>query len=74
MLGFLQIIGKEIFLEKLYQNRYKGLEPIEEEYTMKELYSRMEELQQEMKCLVSRGVKAGMAKEKEHLSLKTNTG
>lgn len=38
---------------------------------MEQLYTRLEELQQEMKCLVRQGMKAGLVDEKEHSSLGT---
>ena len=64
------IIGsKQTFLEKLSQDIYRGLEPIEERYSMELLHARLGELQQEMKSLVKRGMKAGVVDEKEHSSL-----
>jgi Recombinase. len=64
------VIGdKEAFLEKLMQDIYQGLKPIEEDYTMEQLYARLEELQQEMKTPVKRGMKAGVVDEKEHSAL-----
>lgn len=38
---------------------------------MEQLYTRLEELQHEMKSLVKRGMKAGVVDEKEHSSLGT---
>ncbi|MHB1405291.1 MAG: hypothetical protein ACYCV0_06850 [Desulfitobacteriaceae bacterium] len=62
-----KVIGsKEAFIEKLSQDIYRGLKPVKEEYTMEQLYTRLEELQQEMKSLVKRGMKAGVVDEKEH--------
>lgn len=51
------------------QDIYRGLEPIEENYTMELLHARLAELQQEMKNLVKRGMKAGTVDEKEHSEL-----
>ena len=60
-----KVIGsKEAFLDKLLQDIYRGLKPVEEEYTIEQLYARLEELQQEMKSLVRQGMKAGLVNEK----------
>jgi len=64
------VIGsKEAFLDKLSEDIYQGLKPVEEEYTIEQLYARLEELQQEMKSLVRQGMKAGLVDEKEHSAL-----
>jgi uncharacterized coiled-coil protein SlyX len=61
------VIGnKTAFLDKLSQDIYRGLEPVEENYSMELLYSRLGELQQEMKSLVKWGMKSGVVNEKEH--------
>jgi hypothetical protein len=63
------INSKEDFLEKLSQDMYRGLEPINEECSMEELYACLEELQGKMKSAVRRGMKAGVIDEKEHLKI-----
>ncbi|KLU65663.1 recombinase [Desulfosporosinus acididurans] len=57
---------KEIYLEELSRDIYHGLEPIAEEYTMEELYARLENLQEKMKGLVKRSIKAGNVDENGH--------
>ena len=63
------INNKEAFVENLMKDMYRGLELIDEECTIEELYARLEELQGEMKSLVRQGMKAGAVDEKEHLRL-----
>ena len=50
---------------------YRGLEPIEEKYSMEFLHARLAELQQEMKSLVRQGMKEGLVNEKEYSVLGT---
>lgn len=64
------VIGsKEAFFDKFYQDIYRGLEPMEENYSMELLHARLGELQQEMKSLVKRGMRAGAVDEEEHFDL-----
>ena len=65
-----KVIGdKEGFIANLSQDIYRGLKPIEEEYTIEQLYARLEELQKEMKSLIKEGMKAGLVNEKEYSAL-----
>ncbi|ODA40461.1 hypothetical protein [Desulfosporosinus sp. BG] len=57
---------KEIYLEELSRDMYHGLEPIAEEYTMEELYARLENLQEKMKGLGKQSIKAGNVDENGH--------
>lgn len=52
--------GRESFLETLLQNIYRGLEKIEEEYTVEQLDARLEELQREMMSLVRLDARTGL--------------
>jgi site-specific DNA recombinase len=56
-----QVIGgKETFINMLMQNIYKGLENIEQEYTMEQIDARLVELQQELMSLVRLNAKTGL--------------
>ncbi len=57
---------KEYFLEKLSQDMCRGLESIKEECLMEELYTHLEELQENMKGMVKQSIKAGNVDENRH--------
>lgn len=52
--------GREAFMETLLQNIYRGLEKIEEEYTVEQLDARLDELQREMMSLVRLNARTGL--------------
>lgn len=52
--------GKDTFLATLMQNIYRGIEKIEEEYTVEQIDSRLQDLQREIMSLVRLNVKTGI--------------
>lgn len=52
--------GKDTFIATLMQNIYKGLETIEEEYTVEQIDARLQELQREIMSLVRLNAKTGL--------------
>lgn len=64
--------GKDAFMDTLMKNIYKGLETIEEEYTVEQIDERLQELQQEIMSLVRINDKTGLdtrVYDKEYLTL-----
>lgn len=54
--------GRDTFMATLMQNIYRGLEKIEEEYTIEQLNARLEELQREIELMRERRQKLKDAK------------
>lgn len=52
--------GKDTFIATLMQNIYKGLEKIEEKYTIDQVDARLQELQREIMSLVRLNAKTGL--------------
>lgn len=52
--------GKETFMERLFENIYKGLDMVEHEFTREQIDGRLAELQQELMGLVRLNAKTGL--------------
>ena len=56
-----QVIGgKETFMERLFDNIYKGLDELEHEFTQEQINDRLAQLQQEIMSLVRLNAKTGL--------------
>lgn len=56
-----QVIGgKETFMERLFDNIYKGLDELEHEFTQEQINDRLGQLQQEIMSLVRLNAKTGL--------------